>query len=139
MAIDGTSGIQTASDRQDRWWPTGPLLALLSLITVGALPALFLLLNYGMLVWILLNGYPEDWCPPDLYDCAQVQDANPLVAVPQFLIPTAIIGSGWLLAGMSFLGPKTIQRRPRRWALSLGTMVCSMLAYAWIFHGWHIT
>ena len=118
------------SNGQDRWWPVGPVLALIILTTIGTLELLFLSLNIAGLTWVAVNGFPSGWCP-DAIECPS--DVNLLVALPQFLIPLAILGVGALLCGLSFRGPKTVSRRPLRWGLSAIAFACPVLVYVWIF------
>ena len=129
MSSNSSSEVTVTSDAQDRWWPVGPVAALVALATLGVLDLLILLLNIGFLTWVGVNGLPDDLCA-DAVDCA---DVNVLGALPQFLIPFAILAFGAVFTALSFRGPKSVSARPRRWTMSAIGVACPIVVFVWVF------
>jgi len=129
MALEDQAEVADVDGVQDRWWWVGPASALTLLSTLGAFEVLVLLLNLGVLASIAAGVIPDD-CPPGV-TCSG--DLNLFPALPQQLIPLAILSLGWLLAILSFRGPTTIGRRPRRWTLSVIAAACPVVVWVWLF------
>ncbi len=130
MALEDHPTVSEFSDEHDRWWAIGPVAALVALSTLGALELLFLVVNIGLVVSFAVNGLPDGWCPRDV-TCSD--DFNVLAGLPQYLIPLAILGVGWLLVLLSLRGPKTVSRRPWRWTMSVAAVACPVVLFVWIF------
>jgi hypothetical protein len=130
MALEDQPVADDVGGEHDRWWWVGPSVAVTVLGTLGALAALVLLFNLGILAWFAANEPPDDWCPPGV-TC--VDDVNVLSAVPQLLIPLAVLAAGWVLALLSFRGPTTVDHRSRRWTFSVIATGCSVAVFAWLF------
>lgn len=113
---------------QDRWWWVGPAVALMLLSTLGAFEVMVLLLNLFLLASFSANGLPGD-CPAGVTCTA---DFNAFSALPQQLVPLAILGVGWALAILSLRGPTTIDCRPRRWTLSVIAAACPVVVWVWV-------
>jgi len=114
-------------------------MAVVVLSSVGALELLFILMNITGLAWVAVNGLPADWCNPSNMThlrCPSATEMRPslLGDIAPFLIALSILGMGTVLAVLSFRGPKTVSRRPRRIALSVSAIASPVLVWVWIFH-----